>query len=94
MNKESSEKQQQQQTESKEEEENQPLIFQKSPVLAIFEDELQAEIFNARCHDTGEPLTCKIFFCKLIRNLNFSREGQSFQRGVFKSKYRQKVKST
>lgn len=40
------------------EETKQALIFQKSPVLAIFEDELQAEIFNARCHDTAEPMTC------------------------------------
>jgi len=34
-----------------------PLIFQKSPVLLIFESEHQAEIFNSRCHDTGEVAT-------------------------------------
>ena len=59
LNNELKEKQQQQTSDSKEEESKQPLIFQKSPVLAIFDDELQAEIFNARCHDTGEPLTRK-----------------------------------
>lgn len=31
-------------------------VYQKSPVLNIFEDELQAEIFNARCHDINEPV--------------------------------------
>ncbi len=34
-------------------------IFQKSPVLAVFEDELQAEVFNSRCHDTGEAMSSK-----------------------------------
>ncbi|CAG9325226.1 unnamed protein product [Blepharisma stoltei] len=28
----------------------------KNPVLSIFEDDLYAELYNARCHDTGEPL--------------------------------------
>lgn len=34
-----------------------PLIFQKNPVFLIFENKLQAELFNARCHDTGEHIT-------------------------------------
>lgn len=31
-------------------------IFSKSPIFLVFENELQAELFNARCHDTGEKL--------------------------------------
>lgn len=31
-----------------------PLIFQKNTIFLIFESELQAEIFNSRCHDSGE----------------------------------------
>ena len=26
----------------------------------MFEDELFAELFNARCHDTGEPANCNL----------------------------------
>lgn len=33
-----------------------PLIFQKNPVFLVFENKLQAELFNARCHDTGEHI--------------------------------------
>jgi hypothetical protein len=28
----------------------------KNQILSIFEDDLFAELYNARCHDTGEPL--------------------------------------
>lgn len=38
-------------------------IFVKNPIFLVFENELQActtthhsELFNARCHDTGEKL--------------------------------------
>ena len=33
----------------------------KNPALLLFEDDLFAELFNARCHDTGEPVNgnCK-----------------------------------
>ena len=30
--------------------------MQKNPVLNLFEDELQAELFNSRCHDLGETM--------------------------------------
>lgn len=29
----------------------------KNPILGIFEDDLYAELYNARCHDTGEGLS-------------------------------------
>src|SRR5574343_2027548 len=28
----------------------------KNPIFSIFEDDLFAELYNARCHDTGENL--------------------------------------
>ena len=31
-----------------------PMIFHKNEVFLIFESELQAEIFNSRCNDSGE----------------------------------------
>ncbi|EGR31503.1 hypothetical protein IMG5_107210 [Ichthyophthirius multifiliis] len=31
-----------------------PLIFQKNPVFLTFENQLQAELYNSRCSDTGE----------------------------------------
>ena len=34
-----------------------PLIFQKNPAFFVLETEFQAELFNARCHDTGEQIT-------------------------------------
>lgn len=34
-----------------------PLIFQKNPVFLIFDNELQAEIFNSRCNDSGEAIS-------------------------------------
>lgn len=34
-----------------------PAIFQKNPAFLVLETEMQAEIFNARCHDTGETVT-------------------------------------
>ncbi|CAD8044842.1 unnamed protein product [Paramecium primaurelia] len=42
---------------------NLPQIFQKNPAFLVL-DELQAELFNARCHDTGETVSierAKIF---------------------------------
>lgn len=36
---------------------NLPAIFSKNPAFLVFETEMQAEIFNARCHDTGETVT-------------------------------------
>lgn len=38
-----------------------PLIFQSSLVLAIFEDELQAELFKNICLDISEPVNCNFF---------------------------------
>ena len=35
---------------------NMPAIFTKSPAFLVLESELQAEIFNARCHDTAETV--------------------------------------
>lgn len=32
-------------------------IFSKNPAFLVLETEMQAEIFNARCHDTGETVT-------------------------------------
>lgn len=31
----------------------------KNPILSIFEDDLFAELYNARCHDTGEKLSAE-----------------------------------
>lgn len=33
----------------------------KNPALLLFEDDLFAELFNARCHDTGEPVNGRLF---------------------------------
>ena len=40
----------------------------KNPALLIFDDDLFAELFNARCHDTGEPVNSNIikFYIKKI----------------------------
>jgi Ran GTPase-activating protein (RanGAP) involved in mRNA processing and transport len=42
----------------------------KNPALLLFEDELFAELFNARCHDTGEPANmekAKLFKDELLK---------------------------
>jgi len=42
----------------------------KNPALLLFEDDLFAELFNARCHDTGEPVNvekAKMFKDELMR---------------------------
>ncbi len=31
-------------------------LVQKHPVLQVFEDELQAELFSSRCNDIGEAM--------------------------------------
>ena len=36
---------------------DEPLIFKKNIIFYIFEDELQAELFNARCNDACEPIS-------------------------------------
>jgi hypothetical protein len=49
-----------------------------NPIADLFEDQLHTDLFNARCHDTGETTNRKLRWIYII----FSGERQTIQRGL------------
>lgn len=49
-------------------------VPQVTPISELFEDQLHTDLFNARCHDTGEATTRKytIISKEDIRRLTFA----------------------
>ena len=38
------------------EKDKEELLYQQNPILMLFDDEISAELYNSRAHDTGEPI--------------------------------------
>ena len=45
---------------------------QVTPISELFEDQLHTDLFNARCHDTGEATSRKLSAIALICSLSHS----------------------